>query len=259
MRKIPHTAWQNSSSWYDTIVGYWGHHYHQNVIIPKVCSLLRLKKESILLDLACGQGVLARHIPQEVGYVGIDGAKALIQKAKQYHKDDPSRQFVVADITKPLPLPKERRFSHAACLLAIQNIEHPVAVFKAMKPFLAPSSTCVIVMNHPCFRIPRQSSWGFDESSKIQYRRMNCYMTPQKIPITTHPSHETTKKEVETTISFHLPLSAYISALTEAGFAVTGLEEWCSDKVSTGKASAWENRARSEFPLFLAIKATCLS
>jgi len=36
---------------------------------------------------------------------------------------------------------------------------------------------------------------------------------------------------------------------------ISDLEEWTSDKVSAGKSARAENRARSEFPLFLAIKA----
>jgi hypothetical protein len=33
------------------------------------------------------------------------------------------------------------------------------------------------------------------------------------------------------------------------------MEEWTSDKVSVGKAAKGENRARAEFPLFMAIRA----
>jgi len=36
---------------------------------------------------------------------------------------------------------------------------------------------------------------------------------------------------------------------------IANLEEWTSDKVSFGKSARSENRARREFPLFLAIKA----
>ena len=108
-----------------------------------------------------------------------------------------------------------------------------------------------IVMNHPCFRIPRQSSWGFDEATKLQYRRMNGYMSPQKIPIEMHPGAQ----KQATTWSFHHPLSDYSKWLYEAGFSIERIEEWCSDKVSTGGNAKAENRARKEFPLFLSIIA----
>lgn len=247
-RPKSHTSWEKVGNWYDTVVGTWGSHYHQAVIIPKLLALLALEKSSSLLDLGCGQGVLARHIPPVVHYVGIDAAKSLIKKASSYQE---KRKFLVGDLTKPFPLDKSDRFSHAACVLAIQNIEHPEKVFQHLKKHLEPNAVLVLVLNHPCFRIPRQSAWGFDEATKTQVRKMNLYMSPQKIPITAHPGSE----QSETTLSFHLPLSSYFAALTKAGFCVTALEEWCSDKVSTGKAAPWENRSRKEFPLFLAIKA----
>ena len=76
-------------------------------------------------------------------------------------------------------------------------------------------------------------------------------MSEQKIPIVTSPG----KSQSETTWSFHYPLSSYFSFLQNAGFVVQDLQEWCSDKESLGKAARWENRARKEFPLFMAIKA----
>lgn len=244
------TSWQKVGEWYDGIVGESGSYYHQHVILPNILPLLDLKKDSALLDLGCGQGVLAGAIGRDIDYLGLDAAKFLLQKAKARHKN---RTFMLADITKPLPLTKDRLFTHAAIILALQNVQDPEKVFQNLKSHLAPKASLVIVLNHPCFRIPRQSSWGFDEATKTQYRRLNSYMTSQKIPIQAHPSQ---KDASQHTWSFHHPLSDYFRFLSSAGFAVERLEEWCSDKVSTGKAARWENRARKEFPLFLALKAT---
>jgi ubiquinone/menaquinone biosynthesis C-methylase UbiE len=244
------TSWQKVSSWYDSIVSDQGHYYHQKIVLPGVLRLLGLQKNNALLDLACGQGILARAIPPNISYVGIDAAKSLIAKAKSYSAPQKNHSYYVGDITKPLPLPKEALFSHAAIVLAIQNLADPENALRSLRPHLQPGGKLVIVLNHPCFRIPRQSSWGFDEASKTQYRRLNGYMSPQTIPITCNPG----KKESETTVSFHLPLTAYFAHLAGNGFAVTLLEEWCSDKVSTGGAAKWENRARKEFPLFLALQ-----
>jgi hypothetical protein len=52
-----------------------------------------------------------------------------------------------------------------------------------------------------------------------------------------------------------LPLAEYSRMLFEGGFLIERIEEWVSDKHSVGKASLMENRARSEFPLFMAILA----
>ena len=48
--------------------------------------------------------------------------------------------------------------------------------------------------------------------------------------------------------------------LSNAGFAVDGLEEWISNKKSRpGKRAKAENRSRKEIPLFLALRAKLIS
>jgi ubiquinone/menaquinone biosynthesis C-methylase UbiE len=243
------TSWENSNEWYDRVVGMKGHYFHEAVILPNVLKLLQLSSTSKLLDLACGQGILSRHIPKEVHYLGVDLSPSFIRAAKNYHPSK-NHQFKVGDVTEPLPT--QEHFSHATVILALQNIENPLAVFKNAAHHLLQKGRLIIVMNHPCFRIPRQSSWGIDSPKKLQYRRIDRYFSPLKIPIQTHPSHGGDSTQ---TFSFHHPLSSYFQWLKEAGFVIDALEEWCSDKKSSGAAASYENRSRKEFPLFLTLSA----
>lgn len=246
------TSWHKVGKWYDENVGESGHYYHQHVILPNALRLLDLPKlgSSALLDLACGQGVLSRQIPANMSYVGVDLADSLIKAARQHNKK-PSHQFLLGDITKPLSIPSSN-YSHGTIILALQNIEEPLKVFQNAAKHLQPGSKFLIVLNHPCFRIPRQSSWKVDPENKIQYRRIDRYMSPMKIPIQTHPGKG---KESSQTWSFHHPISQYSHWLREAGFVIDIIEEWCSNKVSEGKAAKMENRSREEIPLFMAILA----
>lgn len=244
--------WEPVGKWYNESVGQDGHYYHRNIVIPGTLRLLELNKtsEPSILDFASGQGVLERHIPPSIHYEGIDISPALIKSAKSLCKVS-QHQFHVGDATHSLPI-KKTDFTHAAILLALQNIEHPELVLKNGFKHLSSGGRLVIVLNHPCFRIPRQSSWKVDEEQKVQYRRLDRYMSPMKIPIQANPSKG--QQSVQTW-SFHHSLSDYSKWLREAGFLIEAMEEWCSDKVSTGKAAKMENRSRMEFPLFLAIAA----
>lgn len=252
MKRNSPTSWQKVGKWYNETVGEEGHYYHQSLIIPNVLKLLNFsdKETFSLLDLACGQGVLSRHLPPTVAYVGVDAAAQLIAAAKQYNKQS-SYRFIHADVTQKLPI-QHAPFSHGTLILALQNIEHPLAVFKNASQYLQPGAPFVIVINHPCFRIPRQSSWKIDEENKIQFRRIDRYMSAMKIPISTHPGKG---KDSPETWSFHHPLSDYSRWLNEAGFVIEVIEEWCSNKVSEGRAAKMENRSRQEIPLFMAILA----
>jgi ubiquinone/menaquinone biosynthesis C-methylase UbiE len=246
---LPKSSWESSGEWYDKIVGSEGHYYHQHVILPGALKLLQLSATSKLLDLGCGQGILSRHIPEKAAYAGVDAAPSLIQAAKRLQPPK-HHQFYVGDVTKKLPL-TTTDFTHAACILMIQNVVDPGAVFKQAAHHLKPGGTFFLVMNHPCFRIPRQSSWQIDAPKKIQYRRIDRYMSPLEIPIQTHPGQATGPQ----TLSYHHNLSDYTKWLKEAGFAIALMDEWCSNKKSTGSAAKMEDRARKEFPLFLAILA----
>lgn len=245
------TSWEESHRWYDEIVGLEGHYYHQHVILPNVLRLLDLKAtpHPALLDLGCGQGVLARAISPIIPYHGLDLSTSLIQSAKKTAAKN--QYFSVADITKPYAMLKNP-FTHAAALLSLQNVEDMQAVFVETSKHLSPNGILIIVLNHPCFRIPRQSHWGIDESKKLQYRRIDHYLSDLKIPIQTNPGK---KERSVTTFSFHHSLSTISSFLFKAGFVITNIEEWTSDKKSTGKNGAMENRARAQFPLFLCLKA----
>jgi SAM-dependent methyltransferase len=230
-----------NTSWHK--VGKWDNQYFENHIIgPGVVRLLALKPGDALLDLACGTGWLAKKIPHGVSYAGLDLVKG-------------------QDITKPLTV--ANNFSHAAIILALQNIEHPALAIQNAAEHLVAGGKLIIVLNHPAFRIPRQSSWGIDEGSKLQYRRENIYMSALKIPITMHPACPPSLRSGVSgrgiTWSFHYPLSAYTKMLSDNHFVIETLEEWTSDRESVGKAGRMENRSRAEFPLFLAIAAKLAS
>jgi len=249
-KKSNKTSWQPVSDWYNSSVGDSGHYYHQRVVLPETLKILNLTEQSSVLDLGCGQGVLARHLPPTVYYQGLDVASSLIAYAKE-HDVKQNHHFLVADICRSsIPIQKQD-FTHATLILAIQNMKQSELVFKNAVTHLAPGGKLVIVMNHPCFRIPRQSSWGIDPVKKTQYRRVDRYFSDLEIPITTHPG----EKQSAITWSFHHPMSFYTNQLRQVGFLIDEIAEWNSDKVSVGKAAKMENRGRQEFPLFLTISA----
>lgn len=249
MQKKTDTSWQKSGKWYNKIVGGEGHYYHEHIVLPGVKKLLGSTSNGRVLDLGCGQGVLARALPSYAHYLGIDAAAQLISSAKQLTRKA-NTTFLIADVTKPLSTP-DLQFTHAVCMLALQNMARPEGTIQNAAQYLQPGGSFVIILNHPSFRIPRQSGWKVDENTKQQFRWENRYLSELKIPIQMTPGSD----QSNVTWSFHRPLQDYCKMLKAAGFMITDLEEWTSDKQSEGKAAKMENRAREEFPLFLAIRA----
>ncbi len=242
------TSWENSAFSYHKKVGQKGHEYHQKVILPPLLSMLALDKESSLLDLGCGQGILSRHIPKIASYVGLDASPSLIKQAINLSREK-THTFLVQDLSKKISL--DRKFSHACFLLSLQNMASPLQILEKVAPFIEKAGKIVFVLNHPCFRIPRQSSWGYDERKKLQYRRIDSYLSFLEVPIQMEPGKDPSKQS----ISFHFSLQDFMQALKQSGFFIEDMKELCSHKESVGKKGKVENRARKEFPLFLAVSA----
>lgn len=244
------TSWENVAEWYGTHLSAPGT-YQTEVVWPSAMRMLGVGPGKTFLDVACGEGTFAQMISKQGGgVVGIDASPTLIRQAQNKHIRN--AEFVVADASRFAHHFQKRLFDGAAMILALQNVEDMAGVFTHVSKVLEKNAPFVIVLNHPAFRIPRQSSWGFEESRKMMYRRVDSYLSENAIPMLMHPGQN---QHIKTT-SFHRPLSSYVAALATAGFMIDGMEEWISHKESTsGPRAKAENRIRKEIPMFLAIRA----
>ena len=249
-KKRTPTPWDQAAQWYDSLVGVKGSDFQKDIIMPGAFQILDLKKGQQVLDLACGQGVFSRYLYQKgMRVTGLDSSRELIRYAVK--RSDLAIKYEEGDAGDPQIL-KGRKFDAVACLLAIQNMETIDAMLQNVHRWLEPSGRLVLVMTHPCFRIPRQTHWGWDDDKKTMYRRVDLYSTETKIPILTPPMRGS---EVYTQ-TYHRPLQSYVRSLSQAGLHVDILEEWASNKNSEpGKRAKAENRVRREIPLFMGLSA----
>lgn len=244
--KYKDSSWQKVGGWYDKIVGKSGHYYHQKIILPNSLRLLQLKKGERLVDIGCGQGILARYIPPEIDYLGIDLAKNLIDTASKLDKN-PRHHYLVADVSKEIKL---GIIDKVAIILSLQNIKKPFGVIKNCQNWLKTGGKILMVLNHPAFRIPKHADWK--EIDGRQWRIVSRYMSPLEIPIESSPFD---KKDNQISFSYHYPLSFFAEILADNGIVIETIEEWVSDKKSTGSKAMMEDEARGEIPLFMAIVA----
>ena len=250
----PEHGWDPVAAWYDKLVGESGSDYHRQVILPATLRLLDPRPGESIVDVCCGQGVLLKPLLESgVGRVtGIDASPRLIAVAKVRHGTERRVVLITADVCAPGSW-ADGSHDAATCVMAVHDVADPVALFSNISRALKPGGRVVLVLMHPCFRIPRQSHWGWDADQKIQYRRLDAYGSPRDIPITTHPG----KASGEQTTFHHRPLAELLTAIGKGGLAVTACEELYSHRRSQagGPFSKAEHRAAQEFPLFLALTA----
>lgn len=253
LKKQTSTSWGSVAKWYDETVEEKGS-YQQDLILPNLLRIMDVKKGEKVLDLACGQGLFARAF-QTAGAVviGADISKELVDIATKKSPKEITYHIAPAET---LPFLKDGSIDKVAIVLALQNIENFRETIAECSRVLTKDGKLYIVLNHPAFRIPKASSWEFDEKKNAQYRRIDRYLSEIRTEIAMHPGSAPN----EQTVSFHRPLQLYFKAFAKSGFAVLRLEEWISGKKSQdGPRGIAEDFARKEIPLFLTIEAQKLS
>lgn len=258
----PPAGWDHVADWYSGLIEDRTSDHHELVILPGVTRLLGAKPAERILDVACGQGILAHRLGVAgVEAVGIDAAPRLIEAAMS--GAGPRETFMVGDARAIGGMDLGPPFDGAACVMALMNIDPLSPVLAGIAAKLRPGGRFVAVILHPAFRSPGQTSWGWDtpgpkgpRAEERQYRRVDGYLSTGVSPITMNPGAVARGSPPVTTLTYHRPVQSYIKALVEAGMLVDALEEWPSVRTSQpGPRASAENRARREIPMFLAIRA----
>jgi ubiquinone/menaquinone biosynthesis C-methylase UbiE len=172
----------------------------------------------------------------------IEQAQKLSPKEIRYHTAPAHRLGFAANGS----------YDAALIILAIQNIGNIAEAFAEAARVLKKDGRLLVVMMHPAFRVPKASSWGWDEGQKAQYRRVDKYLSASSSELLVHPG----KRGSEVTISYHRSLQDFSKALAKAGLLISKMEEWISHKKSgAGPRQKAEDLARKEIPLFLMLEA----
>lgn len=232
-------------------MGQRGSEHHRLFAIPAVLELLGLQAGESLLDIGAGQGVLAPHAAAAgARYTGVDASERLIRRARCRHGR--CGRFLVGDAHRLQAIPglEAAAFDAAVFLLSIQDMDDLEAVLASASAALRSGGRLAVLMRHPCFRIPRQSGWGWDASRKLEYRRIDRYLSPLHVP-----NRVELRRGRARTLSFHRPLSDYVNGLAAAGLALEAMKEIAVPRWdrALGRFGA---EGSGEIPLFLGLRAS---
>lgn len=247
------TSWGKVAEWYDELLENSPDSFQAKVILPNIIRILGIKPGMKVMDVACGQGFFSRVFEQQGASVtASDISSELVGAAIK--KSPKTIAYHVAPADK-LAFADAGAYDAAVIILALQNIENFAGTIAECSRALKKGGRFIIVLNHPAFRIPQRSAWGWDEKAGKQFRRIDSYLSDDRMEIDMTPGEPDVRRKKKT-MTFHRSLQAYFKALNKAGFAVTRLEEWISHRKSQkGPRAAEEDRIRKEIPMFLALEA----
>ncbi len=150
------TAWEQNAEFWDEQMGDESNFFHCDIVRPNVEQLLQVKKDDLVLDIACGNGNFsARMAQQGTQVVAFDYSPKMIELAKKRRHDVMHRvKFCVCDATNyddMLQLQQSRPFDKAVANMAIMDISDIAPLFKAVYDMLKPGGVFVFATHHPCF------------------------------------------------------------------------------------------------------------
>ena len=247
------TSWERVATWYDGWVGDRGSAYHRELAVPAVLDLLQPQRGEEILDVGGGQGVLVPYLAQAgASATVVDASARLVAAAKRRHGRTRHARFLVGDARR-LPAVaglEPASYDAAVFMLSIQDMDPLEDVVRGVEWALRPDARVVLLMTHPAFRQPRHSGWGFDEGRKLTYRRIDGYLSEMAVPMKSLGGGQPTR-------SFHRPISTYVNALADAGFATDAMLEIpdLPPERRPGKVARGDARANAEIPIFLGLRA----
>jgi 2-polyprenyl-3-methyl-5-hydroxy-6-metoxy-1,4-benzoquinol methylase len=248
-------AWDTNAPFWDQRMGE-GNEFFSVLVWPAVEQLLQPRKNDVLLDVACGNGLTSRRLASAgASVVAFDFSEEMIRQAKERSRGQ-AIDYRVLDATDPSGLLGLGgvRFDGALCNMALMDMAELRPLLAGLAKLLRPGGPFVFSVLHPCFNNPTSVLMGEHEdregtlvttySVKIAryltpYTRLGLAMQGQPVP---HPY-------------FHRPLGVLLGAGFEAGFVLDAFEERAFPAENAGGHSplAWNGRF-SDIPPVLIVR-----
>lgn len=221
-------AWELNAEVWDNRMGDEGNDFFNVLCWPALASLLDLKPDSHVLDIACGNGLTTRRLAELGAQVtAFDFSSNLIEKAKVRLKDHTSRvTFHVIDATNESQLLSlgEHKYDSALSNMALFDMADIETLFQVLPKLLKPKGTFVFSITHPAFN-NSSSAHVVEEiddhgEMKITYAiKTSRYMTPH------HQRGLALRNQPKPQVYFDRPLQYYLNLGFKNGFILDGFEE----------------------------------
>lgn len=219
--------WDHKAEFWDRKMGE-GNLFHRHLVAPAVERLLSPRPGESILDVACGNGLVARHLARlGAQIVATDVSQRFLDRARQRtteHADRIEYRRIDATDEAQLLALGERRFDAAVCTMALMDIPTIQPLLSALSRLLKLGGRFVFAVPHPCYNssgitmLAEQEDRGGDLVTTHAIKVFDyLHVPPQKgtgMPGEPAPHYY-----------FHRPLSVLCADCFAAGFALDGLEE----------------------------------
>jgi ubiquinone/menaquinone biosynthesis C-methylase UbiE len=244
--------WEEMAAWWDEKQGEEGDLWHRALIDPTLLRVLGPVEDLDVLDLACGNGYIARRLARSgARVVGVDASAAMIDRARVREDQDPlSIDYHVADATS-MGMIEDDAFDGALCNMALMDMPDAEGALHEVSRVLRPRGRLVASLVHPCFDVQQDSGWAVEKvgPETTVFRKISRYRKVAR-RWSWWPGEA---GRIWYTPSYHRPLSWYFQVLRRAGFVVTAFEE--PEPTEEFKAESPQGEWIEQVPLQCVIEA----
>lgn len=237
-------SWDTIADWYAELLhaGSALHDFGRDVLVGRLPADLSGRK---VLDLGCGEGIIARAVAARGATVlGVDPSSRMIELAREAERRRPSGVVFSVDDGCTLDTVGTGSVDWVTAGLSLNNVPDLDAALEAVRRVLVPGGSLVFTIPHPCFEAPH-ATWTETEDGTVR-RVVGEYLT-EGFWRSTNP------EGVRRVGNRHRRLSTYLTALVRHGFRLEAVDEPTPD---AGVVAAQPHRAR--LPPFIAVRAALL-
>jgi SAM-dependent methyltransferase len=222
--------WNAKAAFWDERMGAEGNVYQRLLIGPATERLLELRAGELALDVACGNGVMARRLAAlGARVVACDFSEVFVERARARTPEELGERitYSVADATNEaqlLALGAEGNVDAVVCNMAFMDMATLAPLLRAARRLLRPQGRFVFCVMHPCFNHPSHHKLAEEEDRDGQIVmtysiKTSHYLRPTVVKGGGMPG------EPEPHYYFHRSLSDLLAVCFGAGFVLDGLEE----------------------------------
>ncbi len=234
-RTEPPVSVQDAPAVWDRIAPAWdafmgeGGSFQRVLIGPVVERLLAVRDGDAVLELACGNGALARRLATMGAHVTASDVSAVFLEIARGRTSAAQAERITyqqLDATDEAAITALGigRFAAAVCIMGIMDMAEVAPLMRGVRAVLRPGGCFVFAVMHPCFNgdpLTRVLLQEERDGAVITTRavQVSHYLTPRAalgLGITTQP---------EPHWYFLRPLSLLLGAAFSAGFVLDALEE----------------------------------
>ena len=217
----PISLWDSNAPSWAANFSEGGDFHHKYMILPEVYRLLDAQKDEKILDVACGEGNLARNLAKSGAKItGIDISKMVDFAIEREKKDQLGINYLKINALELMNEFEEASFDKVVCNMALMDIEDYKNTIKNISYVLKENGLFVFSITHPAFAWPACTSFRVPAGTQRNEDKLRIVLNYfDERPALVHYGSDTPL------IQFLRPISFYLNELVENNLVLREMSE----------------------------------